>query len=264
MANEYATLKVSRPSAHVLLVVLNRPQAANAINTQMAKDLNHLFGGLAREDIAARTVVLTGVGEKSFCAGGDLKERNGMTDEQWVRQHEIMEQALFRLHEIPFPVIAAVNGAAVGGGCELALAADFAYASREASFALTETSLGIMPGAGGTQHLPRTVGLKRANEIILTALPFTADDALKWGVVNRLHDGAALLNKTLAIADRIARNAPLAIRQAKRAMRDGLDLQKRAALQHEIDLYHELISTEDRHEGVRAFNEKRSPEFKGK
>ncbi|WDI30111.1 enoyl-CoA hydratase-related protein [Hyphococcus flavus] len=263
MILDYATIKVGKPHPHVILVTLDRPRTANAINTQMAKDLYALFSALARDEVDIRALVLTGAGEKVFCAGGDLKERNGMTDEQWSHQHEIMEKALFELHDVPVPVIAAINGAAFGGGCELALAADFAYASEEARFALTETSLGIMPGAGGTQNLPRAVGLKRANEIILTAIPFSAHEAMEWGVVNRLYPGEVLLEKTLAIAGRIAENAPLAIRQAKRAMRAGLDMEKRAALQHEIDLYHELISSEDRHEGVKAFNEKRKPVFRG-
>lgn len=260
----FETLTLERPHKDVLLVTLNRPEAANAINTQMAKDFLVLFTSLASDAIKANAVVLTGAGKKIFCAGGDLKERNGMSDEAWTHQHRIMEQALFHLNDTPVPVIAAVNGAAIGGGCELALAADFAYASNDARFALTETSLGIMPGAGGTQNLPRAAGLRRANEIIFTADRFTAEEALAWGVVNRLFPQEQLLESAIAAAIRISENAPLAIRQAKKAMREGVTMQKRDALQFEIDLYHALVPTQDRQEGVRAFNEKRKPEFQGR
>ena len=264
MTMTFETLTIERPHADVLLITLNRPDAANAINTQMAKDLLVLFTSLASDEIGVRAVVLTGAGSKIFCAGGDLKERNGMSDEAWVHQHRIMEQALFCMHDTAVPIIAAVNGAAIGGGCELALAADFAYASNNARFALSETSLGIMPGAGGTQNLPRAVGLRRANEIIFSADRFTAEEALLWGVVNRLFSQEELVESAVTMAARIAENAPLAVRQAKKAMREGLTIPKRDALQFEIDLYHALVQTRDRQEGVLAFNEKRKPECEGR
>jgi enoyl-CoA hydratase/carnithine racemase len=135
-------------------------------------------------DDALRIAILTGSGDKAFCAGGDLKERHGMSDADWVAQHEIFERAYWRLLDMPVPVIAAVNGAAYGGGTETVLACDFAYASRTARFALTEVTLGIMPGAGGTQFLPRAAGERRAKEIILTGRPFTAEQAYEWVIVN--------------------------------------------------------------------------------
>jgi enoyl-CoA hydratase/carnithine racemase len=164
----------------------------------------------------------------------------------------------------PLPVIAAVNGAAYGGGCEIAAACDFVYASTAARFALTEVTLGIMPGAGGTQNLPRAVGERRAKELILSGLPFSATEAEQWGLVNRVLPGEELLPATLAIAERIAANGPLSVRQAKQAIHRGLQMSLADGLAFEIEAYNRLVPTEDRREGVRAFNEKRKPKFEGK
>jgi enoyl-CoA hydratase/carnithine racemase len=161
------------------------------------------------------------------------------------------------------PVIAAVNGAAYAGGLELLLHCDFAYASKSAKFALTEVSLGIMPGGGGTQTLPRAIGERRAKELILAARPFSAEEALDWGVVNKLCDAGEVLRETLATASRISSNAPLSVRQAKHAIRLGLQMELASAMRFEIELYNRLVGTEDRKEGIRAFNEKRKPKFKG-
>jgi enoyl-CoA hydratase len=166
--------------------------------------------------------------------------------------------------DCPIPVIAAVNGAAFGGGCELALTCDFAYASETARFALTEITLGIMPGGGGTQFLPRAAGMRRAKEVILTGKPFSAQEALEWGVVNKLCAPGKLMEETLATAQAICDNAPISVRQAKRSMHFGAHVDVRSALFFEVDAYNKMVSTEDRLEGVRAFNEKRKPRFKGK
>ena len=149
----FATLSIDRPRPHVMLVALNRPDVANAMNSQCGTDIMTLFEGLNLDGGDTRCVVLTGAGERAFCAGADLKERKGMTDEAWTRQHLIYERMVRAILACPIPVIAAVNGAAYGGGCELALACDFIYAAEQARFALTEVTLGIMPGAGGTQTL---------------------------------------------------------------------------------------------------------------
>jgi enoyl-CoA hydratase/carnithine racemase len=164
----------------------------------------------------------------------------------------------------PMPVIAAINGAAYGGGCELVLAADFAYAADTARFALTEVTLGIMPGAGGTQTLPRAVGRRRAMEIILTGLPFSAQQAKDWGLVNRLLPAGELLEATLATAGRIAENAPISVRQAKQAIHRGLQMSIADGLAFEIEAYNRMVPTEDRREGINAFNERRKPVFRGK
>ena len=179
---KYNTLLISSPSEDVLLVTFNRPEAANAINTEMACELEDFFSDIVRKKSSHRCIVLTGTGEKAFCAGGDLKERNGMTDDEWRDQHVIVERVILLMGDCPIPIIAAVNGVAYGGGCELALNTDFIYASHQATFALTETRLGIMPGAGGTQNLARIAGVNRTKEIIFTARPFTAEQALQWGI----------------------------------------------------------------------------------
>jgi enoyl-CoA hydratase len=259
---DYATLQVEKRDEHVLLVTLNRPDVLNALNTPMGKDQLDLWTRLAAEPGQVRCVVLTGAGERAFCAGGDLKERHGMTDAQWRAQHEIFERMFMALMELPLPVIAAVNGHAFGGGLELALACDFVYAARGARFALSEVSLGIMPGGCGTQNLARAVGERRAKELILTARPFTADEGAEWGVVSRVCDDA--LQEALATAGKIAANAPLAVRQAKKSIHYGLQTDLLTGYRFEIEAYNQLVGTEDRHEGVRAFNEKRKPRFQGK
>jgi enoyl-CoA hydratase/carnithine racemase len=208
--------------------------------------------------------VVTGAGEKAFCAGADLKERNALSDGEWRSQHEIFERMFRAVRDCPIPVIAAVNGAAYAGGLELVLHCDFAYASRAAKFALTEVSLGIMPGGGGTQTLPRAVGERRAKELILAARPFSAEEALAWGVVNRLCEPGKLLEEALQAAGRIASQAPLSVAQARRAIRDGSHLDLASGMQLEIEAYNRLVGTEDRKEGLRAFNEKRKPTFKGR
>jgi enoyl-CoA hydratase/carnithine racemase len=263
MTANYETLALERLDDHVLLVRLNRPQAANAMNTRMGEELMDLFEGFQLDSGGLRAVVVTGTGEKAFCAGGDLKERNGMTDEQWLRQHAMFERMLRSLVACPLPLIGAVNGAAYGGGCEIAAALDFAYASENARFALTEVTLGIMPGAGGTQNLPRAVGERRAKEIILTGLPFTAREACEWGLINRVLPQAELLEATLATARRIAGNAPISVKQAKQSIHRGLQMSLADGLAFEIECYNRMVSTEDRLEGVRAFNEKRKPNFRG-
>ena len=202
------TIAIEAVDEHRLVVRLSRPASANALNTAMGLELRDLFTGFYVEPGEVRCVVLTGAGEKAFCAGGDLKERNGMTDAAWQRQHAIFEQMTLAVVECPIPIIAAVNGAAYGGGAELALACDFIYAARRARFALTEVTLGIMPGALGPQNLARAAGVRRAKEAVLTGLPFGAEEALAWGVANRVCENDALLDEALATAARIASNAP--------------------------------------------------------
>jgi enoyl-CoA hydratase len=258
----YQTLALEQRDEHLLLVTLNRPQVLNALNTQMGKDKLDLWTRLAAEPGALRCVVLTGAGERAFCAGADLKERDGMSIEVWRAQHEIFERAFMALMELPLPVIAAVNGAAFGGGLEMALACDFIYAARTARMALSETRLGLMPGGSGTQNLARAAGARRAKELVLTAQPFTPQQGYEWGVVNRVCDN--VLEDALATARTIAENGPLAVRQAKKSIHYGLQMDLLTGYRFEIEAYNQLIGTEDRREGVRAFNEKRKPRFQGK
>lgn len=264
MTGRYQTILTDNPQPDLLRVTLNRPEVANAFNTEMMRELLDLWSGLDACGDAPRCVVLTGAGARAFCAGADLKERNFMTETQWQAQHDIIERQYQALINCPVPVIAAVNGHAFGGGLELLLACDFAYAVKGARFALTEVTLGIMPGAGGTQSLARTAGERRAKEIILTGKPFGASEALDWGIVNALCEPADLMPAVLATAARIAANAPLAVRAARRAIHGGLPMSLEDGMRFEIECYNTLVATEDRIEGIAAFNEKRKPQFKGR
>jgi enoyl-CoA hydratase/carnithine racemase len=261
---KYETLALDEAAEHVLVATLNRPEVLNAINTQMGRDMLDLWTRLTAEPGAVRCAVLTGAGERAFCAGGDLKERNGMTYEAWRAQHELFERSFMALLDCPVPVIAAMNGYAYGGGLETALGCDFIYAVRGARFALSEVRLGIMPGGGGTQCLPRAVGERRAKELILAARAFTAEEAYEWGLVNRLCEPGKALADALDTARDIAANAPLSARQAKKSIHYGLQTDIATGYRFEIEAYNRLVSTEDRIEGVRAFNEKRKPEFRGR
>jgi len=260
----YRTLRFEQPQAQVGVLYLTRPEVANAINTEMARELLQFFTEASADPGTQRCIVVTGEGSKAFCAGGDLKERAGMTREQWTAQHVLIERAIVAMLECPIPIIAAVNGAAFGGGCEIALATDFIYAAEGTRFALTETRLGIIPGAGGTQTLPRAVGTRRAAELILCGETFTANQACEWGMVNRVVGAERLLDEAMTTAARIAGNAPLAVRQAKKAIRVGMQLDLHRGLEFAIEAYNHLVDTDDRREGVRAFNEKRPPVFTGK
>jgi enoyl-CoA hydratase len=261
---DYTTLAVEIAADGVGVVTLNRPESLNSINTQMMMDLRDCFMGFYTDAGAARCLILTGAGDRGFCSGADLKERKGMTDDVWRRQHALIEQAIRAMMDCPVPIIAAVHGAAYAGGCELALACDFVYATPAAKFALTEVTLGIMPGAAGTQNLPRAVGVRRAKEIILTGQPFSADDALAWGLVNKIVPADRLLTEVKSVAQRIAANAPVSVRQAKKAIDKATELDRTSGYAFELEAYNRTIVTEDRQEGIAAFNEKRKPSYKGR
>ncbi len=260
----YETITVAHPQEHTVLVTLNRPDVSNAMNTQMGLDLLAVFDGFCAAPNRQRCIVLTGAGAKAFCGGGDLKQRNGMTDEQWQDQHLIFERMIRAIIACPVPVIAAVNGAAYAGGMEIALGCDFIYAAEHARFALTEVTLGIMPGAGGTQTLPRAVGPRRAKEILLTGKPFTVQQAHDWGMVNRICKAETLIAEALETAAVIAGNAPISTRQVKQSVNYGQNMDLLSGMMFEIEAYNRMVPTEDRREGIRAFNEKRKPVYKGR
>ena len=261
--NTYDTLLISSPASHVVQITLNRPDFANAFNTQMALDLVDIFESLSMDPSETRAIILTGSGTRAFCAGGDLKERNGMSNAAWSKQHLIYERMARAVINCPIPVIGAINGAAYGGGCELAAGVDFAYVAHGARFAQTEVKIGIIPGAGGTQTLARAIGERRAKELILTGEVFTAEQALDWGLANAIYPIEELLPAALKTATAIATNAPIAVRQAKLAIGRGGGLGLAAGLAMEIEAYNRTIPTEDRREGVAAFNERRAPVFRG-
>lgn len=259
----YETLKIAIGEDRVGVITLNRPAARNAMNTRMMEELRDCFADFYVNPDAAGCLVLTGEGA-GFCSGADLKERKGMSDAVWRRQHAVVEQMMRALMDCPVPVIAAVNGAAFAGGLELALGCDFIYAARSARFALTEVTLGIMPGAAGTQNLPRAVGARRAKEIILAGAPFTAEQALSWGLVNKVCADDRLLAEAREAASRIAANAPVSVRQAKKAIDKATELDRVSGYAFEIEAYNRTVVTEDRQEGIDAFNEKRKPKFRGR
>jgi enoyl-CoA hydratase len=259
----FETVSLEYPQQHTVLVTLNRPEVANAMNTQMGLDLLQVFDGFCAAPNKQRCIVITGAGAKAFCAGGDLKQRNGMTDEQWQDQHLIFERMIRSIVACPVPIIAAVNGAAYAGGMEIALCADFIYAADHARFALTEVTLGIMPGAGGTQNLPRAVGSRRAKEILLTGRPFSVQQAYEWGMVNRICKPETLLTDALDTAATIAGNAPISTRQIKQSVNMGLNTDLQTGMMFEIEAYNRMVPTDDRREGIQAFNEKRKPVYKG-
>lgn len=263
MRTHFDTILVENED-HLAWVKLNRPEVANAFNTRMAEELLEVFSEFVSGTREARCIILTGVGERAFCAGGDLKQRNGMTDDAWFAQHLVFEELARALMDAPVPLIGAINGAAYGGGTELTLACDFAYAATHARFALTETTLGIMPGMAGTQYLPRSVGVRRAKEIILSGAPFDAQQALAWGLVNEVCEPTELLDAVRKVALRIASNGPLAVRAALRAMNHAEFSNLKADYEAELAAYNELVPTEDRREGILAFNEKRRANFKGR
>ncbi len=260
----YQTLILQPTGEHLLQVTINRPDSRNALNTQMGHDLVTVFEGVAQEPERWRCIVLTGEGEQAFCAGGDLKERDGMTNGAWHSQHLVFERMVRALLGCPVPLIAAVNGVAYGGGLEIAGACDFIYAAEHARFAMPEGKLGIIPGGGGTQTLARAVGERRAKELILSGRPFTAHQALAWGLVNACFPAANLLPAALDMARTIAANAPIAVRQAKQSIHKGLQMGLADGLAFEIEAYNRTVPTQDRREGVRAFNEKRPPRFHGR
>jgi enoyl-CoA hydratase len=257
MTSSYRHLLVSRSDdRHVVTVTLNRPDQMNAMNTAMGEDILACFEALAH-DAEARAVVFTG-------AGGDLKERNGMTDEAWRAQHVIFEQAAMRVLRCPIPVIAAIEGFALAGGCELAILSDFIVASETAVFGVPETTLAIFPGVGGTQLLPRILGAPLAKELIFTGRRMKADEAKVAGLINHLVPAGQAKAVATEIATTIARNGPIAVRQAKKAIAYGSETDLETAMILAIEAYNATVVTEDRLEGVRAFNEKRKPEFKGR
>lgn len=258
------TLLLEQASPHILLVTLNRPEVSNALNTQMALDLTAVFDGLNADPSTQRCVVVTGAGARAFCGGGDLKQRLGMDDAAWMAQHIVFERMVRAMHLCPVPMIAAVNGAAYGGGCEIALCCDFIYAAEHARFAMSEVTLGIMPGAGGTQNLARALGTRRAKEMLLTGNPLAAREALEWGLVNRVCAADSVVAEAMATATRIAGNAPLSTRQIKQSVEFGARMDLSSALMFEIEAYNRLVPTQDRREGVAAFNEKRMPVFQGR
>lgn len=256
------TILVDKRTDGIAIVTLNRPEAANAFSRQMLYDFQDALSDL-KSDANVRVVILTGSGEKAFCAGADLKERRGMTNSEVKQAVRLIGKTINEVENLPQPVIAAINGVAFGGGLELALACDLRVGALEAKLGLTETSLAIIPGAGGTQRLPRLIGLGKAKELIFTAKRLTAEEAVKVGILEYVCPLSELLKQALELASSMVKNGPLALVQAKIAINRGMEVDLATGLKIEELAYDALIPTEDRLEGLKAFAEKRAPLYKG-
>jgi enoyl-CoA hydratase/carnithine racemase len=263
MSAESAGVVVRRLGDHVVEVVLDRPSALNAVSTALALQLTVAFRELAA-DSTVRSVVLSSSHDRAFCVGADLKERAGFSDEQLLAQRPVIRALFDSIRELPMPAVAAVGGFALGGGFELALSCDVIVADAAAVFGLTEVTVGLVPGGGGTQLLARRIGSGRAADLLLTGRKVDAFEALRLGVVDRLADAGGARVVALDVAAAIAANSPLAVRHAKRALQAGLGLSLVDGLDIEDAAWRAAAVSADRREGISAFTEKRPPNWSGK
>ncbi|MEU5739995.1 MULTISPECIES: enoyl-CoA hydratase/isomerase family protein [Streptomyces] len=247
---------------HVAELALDRPKAMNAVSTAMARSVAAACAALG-EDRDVRVVVLTSTHERAFCVGADLKERNSFSDADLLRQRPVARAAYTAVLELAVPTVAAVHGFALGGGFELALSCDVIVADRTAVVGLPEVSVGVIPGGGGTQLLPRRVGAARAAELVFTARRVAAEEARELGLVDQLVEEGRDREEALELASRMAANSPVGLRAAKRALRLGHGLDLRAGLEVEDAAWRSVAFSGDRAEGVAAFNEKRAPRWPG-
>jgi enoyl-CoA hydratase len=246
----------------VAIITINRPDKLNALNIATRGDILAAFDELERDD-DVRVVVVTGSGEKAFIAGADINEFAGMSA---IKQRAVMKgrRAFDAVEDFPKPVIAMINGFALGGGCELAMACDIRIASSKAKLGQPEIKLGIIPGGGGTQRLTRLVGEGKAMELMLTGDMISAEEAKQLGLVNHVFAPEELEAKTMELANRIAELSPVALAMAKASVKNAARMNLREGLDSEVDLFALCFSSEDKEEGVRAFIEKRKAEFKGR
>jgi enoyl-CoA hydratase/carnithine racemase len=254
------TVEIGRPSAHVAEVIMNRPEALNALSTEQLRLLRQAATQLAADDRVS-VVIISSALAKAFCVGADLKERRGFAEDDLRRQRLVVQETFAALREIPVPVIAAVEGFALGGGYELALCCDLIIASASAVFALPEVGLGLIPGGGGTQLLPRRIGLNRAADLVLTGRKVAADEALRLGLIDRFVPEGAARTSGHELAQEIAANSPISLRAAKRAVRNGLDVDLASGLEMESRSWEEAAFSADRIEGIEAFNLRRAPNW---
>ncbi|MFD1037863.1 enoyl-CoA hydratase [Virgibacillus byunsanensis] len=248
---------------HIAILTLNRPEVANAMSKNLLDELNNHLQRIDQTE-TIRCVIITGAGEKAFCAGADLKERKEMSDDQVISAVSYIGKSVTTVEQLKIPVIAAMNGVAFGGGLELALACDIRIASENAKMGLTETSLAIIPGAGGTQRLSRLIGLGQAKRLIYTAKPVTSTEALEIGLIEKKTISNDVVESAIEIARLISNNGPVAIKQAKTAINQGFQTDITTGLAIEHLCYKETIPTGDRTEGLQAFRGKRKPVYKGK
>ncbi len=261
--NNRETLLLVEERNQAVILTLNRPKVMNCLNFDLLYAIRDKIDELQyRNDI--RCVIITGAGEKSFCAGADLKERAELTPDEVKKFIITIRNLLTSIQNLPIPVISAVNGIALGGGTELALASDIRIASENASMGLTEARLAIIPGGGGTQRLPRIIGVAKAKELIFTGRRVDAEEAFEIGLVNKITISENLLDECLKMADMIAQTGPIAVEMAKYAIDKGIETDLATGLSIESNAYRVTIPTEDRIEGLTAFREKRKPVYRGR
>jgi enoyl-CoA hydratase/carnithine racemase len=256
-----AQLGAAPEDSGIWQITLNRPDVMNAMNTALFTELRAAVRELSA-NAAVRVLVLTGAGTRACSVGGDLKERNGMSDETWRAQHQLIEEAFLAVKDFPVPVVAAVEGHAHGGGLELALMCDFIIASETSVFSLPEVKRGILPGGGGVQNLVRAAGMRRAKQLLYTGASFTAQQALQWGMVNELTEPGRALEQALQIARQIVQAAPMSVRYVKLAASRGGEVDFHTGYMLDLAAYNVLVSSQDRLEGVQAFNERRAPRWR--
>ena len=240
------------------ILTINRPKALNALNSQVLDELNEALDGVDLNEI--RALILTGAGEKSFVAGADIGEMSNLTKEEGEAFGKKGNDLFRRIETFPVPVIAAINGFALGGGCEISMSCDIRLCSENAVFGQPEVGLGITPGFGGTQRLARLVGPGMAKQMIYTARNIKADEALRIGLVNAVYPQAELMDAAKKMAAGIAKNAPIAVRNCKKAINEGLDLDMDKAIELEEKLFGDCFESYDQQEGMKAFLEKRKVE----
>lgn len=247
---------------NLAIITLHRPEGLNAFNYTMIRELGEIAESI-RINPDIRVVIFTGSGDRSFSVGADLKERKTLTDLQVKRNLYKIGEVFSTIEQLPQPTIAMINGFAFGGGMELALSCDFRISATAVKMGLTETGLAIIPGAGGTQRLPRLIGQTKALELILTARRLSAQEAFNYGILTKVVADEQLENDTFAFANEILKNGPIALQQAKFAVRNGMNVDLQTGLAIERKAYELTIPTLDRIEALNAFAEKRTPQFKG-
>lgn len=264
MENNYKTILIEQKPQGIWLLTINRPEALNALNSSVLNELSEVLrqiGEMPYED--ARALVITGTGEKAFVAGADIKEINELDEEKALVFAQRGQSIFHELSLLKIPVIAAVNGFALGGGCELALGCDFIYASDNAKFGLPEVGLGLIPGFGGTVRLARAVGQRRACELTYTGGMITAQEALSLGLVNKVLTQTELITAVMKTVEAIIAKAPLAVCAAKKSIYQAWDMDIDEAQRNEANIFSELFNSDDVKEGTSAFIEKRKAQFKG-
>lgn len=249
-------------NGHLGTLTVNRPQALNALNETVLAELKQ-FAEQVKDNKELRVLIITGSGEKAFVAGADIKAMQGMSEQEAQDFSKVAQAAFNAIESLPLAVIAAVNGFALGGGCELALSCDIILASEKAKFGLPEVTLGLLPCFGGTQRLPRAVGLYKAREMVFSGDFYSAEQCKDFGFVNRVYPAESLLDEARKLAETIASRGPIAIALAKKSLNTGTEMHITEGLDQEAKLFGALFNSQDAAEGIGAFVEKRKADFKG-